>query len=72
MKNTELRSLTIEELTRRLAAEKEGLAKLHFGHAISPIENPMKISESRKLIARIMTVIKEKDRSGSGFSLTSQ
>ena len=53
--------MTLEELTRRLAAEKEGLTKLRFAHAISPIENPMKISESRKLIARIMTVIKEKE-----------
>ncbi len=61
MKNTELRSLTLEELTRRLTAEKEGLTKLRFAHAISPIENPMKINEARKLIARIKTVIKEKE-----------
>jgi large subunit ribosomal protein L29 len=61
MKNTELRSLTIEELNRRLIAEKEGLVKLRFAHAISPIENPMKIHEARKLIARIKTVIKEKE-----------
>ena len=61
MKNTELRSLTLEELNRRLVAEKEGLVKLRFAHAISPIENPMKISEARHLIARIKTVIKEKE-----------
>jgi large subunit ribosomal protein L29 len=61
MKNTELRSLTVDELIRRLAAEKEGLVKLRFAHAISPIENPMKINVTRKLIARIMTVIREKE-----------
>ena len=60
MKNTELRSLTIDELNRRLAAEKEGLVKLRFAHAISPIENPMKINQARKLVARIKTVIHEK------------
>jgi large subunit ribosomal protein L29 len=61
MKNSELRSLTIEELNRKLFAEKEGLVKLGFAHAISPIENPMKISQSRRLIARIKTVIHEKE-----------
>jgi large subunit ribosomal protein L29 len=60
MKNTELRTLTIEELNRKLTSEKESLVKLRFAHAISPIENPMKISQARKLIARIITVIHEK------------
>ena len=62
MKNAELRSLTLDELKRRLVAEKEGLVKLRFAHAISPIENPMKIGESRRLIARIKTLIMEKEK----------
>ena len=43
MKNSELRSLTLDELGRKLIAEQEGLVKLRFAHAISPIENPMKL-----------------------------
>ena len=62
MKNAELRSLTIDELKRKLIAEQEGLVKLRFAHAISPIENPMKIGETRKLIARIKTVIHQKEK----------
>jgi large subunit ribosomal protein L29 len=61
MKNSELNSLTLEELKQKLEAEKESLTKLKFAHAISPIENPMKIKETRKLIARIRTILKLKE-----------
>jgi large subunit ribosomal protein L29 len=61
MKNSELQSLTLEELRQRLEAEKESLTKLKFAHAISPIENPMKIKESRKLVARIGTILRQKE-----------
>jgi large subunit ribosomal protein L29 len=60
MKNAELQSLTLEELRQKLEAEKESLTKLKFAHAISPIENPMKIRESKKLIARIATTLRNK------------
>lgn len=60
MKNAELQSLTLEELRQKLEAEKESLTKLKFAHAISPIENPMKIRESKKLIARISTTLRNK------------
>jgi large subunit ribosomal protein L29 len=52
--------LTLEELRQKLNAEKESLVKLKFAHAISPIENPMKIKETKKLIARIRTILKQK------------
>jgi large subunit ribosomal protein L29 len=61
MKNSELKSLTLEELRQKLDAEKESLTKLKFAHAISPIENPMKIKETKKLIARIKTILKHKE-----------
>jgi len=50
----------MEELNQKLDAEKEVMQKLKFAHAISPIENPMKIKETRKLIARIQTAIRQK------------
>ena len=61
MKNSELKSLSLEELRQKLDAEKESLTKLKFAHAISPIENPMKIKETRKLIARIRTILIQKE-----------
>ena len=61
MKNSELRGLSLEELKNKLAVEKENYGKLKFAHSISPIENPMKIRESRKLVARIQTEIRSKE-----------
>ena len=61
MKNSELRTLTQEELEQRLLAEKEQLQKLKFAHAVSPIENPNKIKEVRKTVARILTIMNEKE-----------
>ncbi|MFD2202257.1 50S ribosomal protein L29 [Shivajiella indica] len=60
MKNSEIRSLSESEIAERLAAEQENLTKLRFAHAISPIENPNKIKESRRAIARLKTILKAK------------
>ncbi len=60
MKNSELKTLSVEELNQRLLSEKEILQKQKFAHAISPIENPMKIKETRKTIARILTILNTK------------
>jgi len=56
MKNSEIRALTLEELNQKIVSEREALQKMKFAHAISPIENPMKIKETRKLIARLETI----------------
>jgi large subunit ribosomal protein L29 len=61
MKNSELRGLSSEELQNKLVVEKDSYAKLKFAHSITPIENPIKIKESRKLIARIQTEIRAKE-----------
>jgi large subunit ribosomal protein L29 len=61
MKNSEIRALSLEELKQKLASEQEAYNKLKFAHAISPIENPMKIRETRKLIARLQTELKAKE-----------
>ena len=58
MKNSEIKALSLEEMKQKLVSEKEILQKLNFAHAISPIENPMKIKETRKLIARLETALR--------------
>jgi large subunit ribosomal protein L29 len=60
MKNSEIRGLSLEELQSKLTVEKDNYEKLKFAHSITPIENPMKIKESRKLVARIQTEIRAK------------
>jgi large subunit ribosomal protein L29 len=61
-KHSEVKSLTEDELKERIESERENLQKLQFAHAISPIENPMKIRETRRLIARLKTQLNIKQR----------
>jgi len=61
MKNSEIKALNADEIKQKLASEQEALNKLKFAHAISPIENPMKIRESKKTIARLQTELKAKE-----------
>lgn len=63
MKNSEIRGLSLDELKNKLAVEKDNYGKLKFAHSVTPIENPMKIRESRKLVARIQTEIRAKELS---------
>jgi len=57
MKNSEILELSKEELIARIAEEKAALSKLKFAHAVSAIENPLRIKASRKLIARLSTAL---------------
>ena len=61
MKNAEIKALSGAELRDKIATEKETLQKLKFAHAVTPIENPMKVRESRKLIARLSTELRAKE-----------
>ena len=60
MKNSEIKALSVEEIKQKLVGEREVMQKLKFAHAISPIENPMKIQVTRKLIARLETALTAK------------
>jgi large subunit ribosomal protein L29 len=62
MNNSEIKSLSVDELQERLLSEKENLQKLKFAHAISPIENPMKIRSAKRLIARMNTELTLKQK----------
>lgn len=61
MKATELRNMTSEELNGKLKELKEELFNLRFQHAINQLENPHKIEDVKKDIARVMTVLHEKN-----------
>jgi large subunit ribosomal protein L29 len=55
MKATEIKGLSVAELNEKIGIEKEALRKMQFAHQISSVENPMKLKETRKLIARLNT-----------------
>ena len=61
MKASELRNMTAEELNSKLKDLKEELFNLRFQHAINQLENPHKIADVKKDIARVMTVLHEKN-----------
>jgi large subunit ribosomal protein L29 len=56
MKYKEIKSLSSEERRSKLVTEEVNLRKLRFAHAVSPIENPVRIKRSRRLIAQLKTV----------------
>ena len=57
----ELREMTAEELNAKLKELKEELFTLRFQHAINQLDNPHKIADVKKDIARVMTVLCEKN-----------
>lgn len=61
MKATELRALTVEQLNAKLAELKKELFNLRFQHAVNQLENPHKLEEVKRDIARVMTVLNEKN-----------
>ena len=61
MKVKEIRDMSVGELDQKVASLKEELFNLRFQHATGQLENPMRIREVKKDIARIKTVIREKE-----------
>ena len=64
MKITEIRDLTTEELQLKITELKKELFTLRFSLATNNLDNPMKISAIKKDIAKIMTVIREREIKG--------
>lgn len=62
MKAVELRALSLVELKKRLADEQENLANLHFQLATSQLESPVKVRLVRRDVARLLTIISEKEQ----------
>jgi len=55
MEKKEILALTDQELVEKIKEGKEALGKLKLNHNVSPIENPIKIRDSRKTVARLQT-----------------
>ena len=61
MKINELRDLSTPELEEKLASCKQELFNLRFQNAINQLDNPMRIGEVKKTIARVLTIIHERE-----------
>jgi len=60
MKSSEIKELTIKELLERIDNEKSLLIKLKLNHAVSQLDNPLKIKHTRRNIARLLTILRQK------------
>jgi len=60
MKSSELKDYSEEQLKVKIAEEKQTLTKLRFAHAVSSVENPMRIHHTRKDIARLNTELQSR------------
>ena len=65
MKAKELRDLTVAELEAKFKELKSALFQLRFQHAINQLDNPHKIADVKKDIARVMTVLRQKEAEAS-------
>ncbi len=61
MKISEIREMSVADLKDRIAIEKANLDTMKINHAISPLEDTSKFKKTRKDIARMMTVLTEKE-----------
>jgi large subunit ribosomal protein L29 len=59
MKLREMRELSVDELQTKEAELRDQLFKLRFQHALGQLENPLKVKNVRKDIARIKTLLNE-------------
>jgi large subunit ribosomal protein L29 len=65
MKASEIREKDMLELNKELGDLKSELFKLRFQLATNQLENPMKLKDVKKSIARVKTIIREKELSGA-------
>ena len=61
MKATEARAMTVEQLNEKLASLKKDLFFLRMQHATNQLDNPQKLVETKRDIARVKTMIREKE-----------
>ena len=61
MKAKELKNLSVEELNKKLEGLKKDLFMLRMQHATNQLDNPMQIANVKKDIARVKTIIREKE-----------
>ena len=61
MKNADIRALSVEEIKNQIKTEQTSGQSLRFAHAISPLENPIRLKHSRKNVARLKTELTRRE-----------
>jgi len=63
MKAKDIRDLTTDELIEKLEIEEENFGKIRLNHAVAALENPMQLRGQRRTVARLKTVLRERQLS---------
>jgi large subunit ribosomal protein L29 len=63
VKASGLRDMTVEEIQVRVTELREELFNLRFRNSMKQLDNPLKIRTSRREMSRLLTVLREKERS---------
>ena len=62
MKSKEIREMTIEQIKHNLVSKEEELFNLKIQLSTKQLENPMKVREARRQVARLKTILREKEK----------
>ncbi len=62
MKLTEIKELSIADIQEKIGLESTSLIQMELTHTTSPLENPMKIRQTRRTIARLKTILSQKQQ----------
>lgn len=62
MKAQEVREMAIKDLRERIEVEKQNLNSMRMNHVISPLEDTSKIKKAKTDIARMMTILAEREK----------
>jgi large subunit ribosomal protein L29 len=65
VKATAIREMNADEIRARVAELREDLFNLQFRNTMKQLDNPLQIRESRREMARLLTVLKEKERASA-------
>ncbi|MFW5755138.1 MAG: 50S ribosomal protein L29 [Tangfeifania sp.] len=63
MKTSEIKELTTKEIVEKIDIEKENLVRLRLNHAVSPLDNPLKLKDVKRNIARLKTILRQRELS---------
>lgn len=61
MKTSEIKELSTPDLIERIDTERTMLTRLKLNHAITPLDNPQKVKQSQKTIARLLTELRYRE-----------
>jgi large subunit ribosomal protein L29 len=61
MKTSEIRELSTSDLLERIDTEQNMLVRMKLNHAITPLDNPKKLRETKLTIARLLTELRKRE-----------